>query len=341
VAATEDSWSHTIVPRLIAAGADLDLVYRVDVKTSEAIETALSLPRDLAAFEQTVKQVGAALIILDPLLSRLDTSLDSHKDADVRRALEPLVAVAERTGASIAGLIHVNKSSSDDPLTTLMASRAFAAVARSVLFVMADPENEGTRMLGVVKNNLGRVDLPTLSFTVTSAMVKETLEGPVWTGRLEWTGNSDRSIREALQATTELEKCDPTAVHEAADWLEDFLTSKGGSAPSSEVKKEAKKEQHSATALQRARKKLGQRIKCISAGFPRRTSWMLRSGASEPSRSGGESETAETTGTTETPEATGRQSRQSSQSCQSHQTPQTPAPTDPPSAVEDWDNGYF
>jgi MoxR-like ATPase len=31
VAATEDSWQHTIVPRLMAADADLDLVFRVDV----------------------------------------------------------------------------------------------------------------------------------------------------------------------------------------------------------------------------------------------------------------------------------------------------------------------
>jgi hypothetical protein len=31
VAASEDSWEHTIVPRLMAAGADLDLVYRVEV----------------------------------------------------------------------------------------------------------------------------------------------------------------------------------------------------------------------------------------------------------------------------------------------------------------------
>lgn len=34
--ATEDSWQHTIVPRLIAAGADLTKVYRIDVEFVEA-----------------------------------------------------------------------------------------------------------------------------------------------------------------------------------------------------------------------------------------------------------------------------------------------------------------
>ena len=87
VAATEDSWEHTIVPRLIAAGADLDLVYRVDVITSEDTDASLSLPLDNRRLEQAVAEVGAALILLDPLMSRLADNLDTHKDAEVRRAL--------------------------------------------------------------------------------------------------------------------------------------------------------------------------------------------------------------------------------------------------------------
>jgi hypothetical protein len=71
-----------------------------------------------------------------------------------------------------------------------MASRAFAAVARSVLFVMADPDHDGTRLLGMAKNNLGRMDLATLAFTIVGAVVAETDEGPVWTGRSNGPGGS-------------------------------------------------------------------------------------------------------------------------------------------------------
>ena len=35
IAATEDSWSRTVVPRLIAAGADRTRVYRVEVQTAK------------------------------------------------------------------------------------------------------------------------------------------------------------------------------------------------------------------------------------------------------------------------------------------------------------------
>ena len=51
VAATEDSWEHTIVPRLMAAGADLDKVLRIDVTTADGVETSLVLPRDMTGLE--------------------------------------------------------------------------------------------------------------------------------------------------------------------------------------------------------------------------------------------------------------------------------------------------
>ena len=272
VAATEDSWEHTIVPRLMAADADLDLVYRVDVETTEGTDTTLSLPRDLPALEQVVRDVEAALILLDPLLSRLAANLDTHKDADVRRALEPLVALADRTGAHVLGLIHVNKTSSTDPLTLLMASRAFAAVARAVLFVMVDPEDESTRLIGTVKNNLGRMDPPTRKFQIVGAKVADTEEGPVWTGKLEWLGESDRSIREAVDATA-ASAGNRTATDEAAAWLQDYLVSVGGTQDSNVVRQEGDKAGHSKNAVYRAMKKL--RLISKTRGFPRKAYWSL------------------------------------------------------------------
>lgn len=323
VAATEDSWSHTVVPRLMAAGADLDLVYRVDVVTSDAIDAGLSLPRDLPSLEDGIRETGAALVLLDPLLSRLDAALDSHKDQQVRLALEPLVALAERTRTTIAGLIHVNKSTSDDPLTTLMASRAFAAVARSVLFVMTDPNHEGSRLLGMAKNNLGRLDLPTLSFTIAGEKVAETAEGDVWTGKLLWTGESDQTIREAMQAAVEVAGINRTVVAEAADWLSDYLESTGGSADSADVKREGGKAGHSQDALKRARHKI--RATSAGVGFPRRTFWALQSEQPVGASSGESALTALTAPTA----PTGPQSVQSVQSVQSGERQATRAPTGP------------
>lgn len=322
VAATEDSWEHTIVPRLMAAGADLDQVFRVDVTSAAGLETGLLLPRDMDGLEHAVAQVGAALILLDPLMSRLDGNLDTHKDADVRKALEPLVALANRTRAGMLALIHLNKSGGSDPLTLLMGSRAFAAVARSVLFVMKDPEDDDLLLLGQPKNNLGRSDLPTLTFRIVGEKVADTTEGPVWTGRIQWDGESARSIGDALAEGTQ-DSDTRTATTEAMPWLVDYLTQQGGTAPSADVKAAGRKAGHSESALGRARKRL--KVATTSEGFPRTTYWSLPD--TQPSHvSPGESELTELTeptGTTGDP-----QSRQSLQSSQSDQPPGSPDPTE-------------
>lgn len=85
VMATEDSWEHTVVPRLMAAGADTDRVHQVSVRTEHDVETGLNLPWDLAGLKSVIEELGAVLVLLDPLMSRLDSRLDTHKDADVRR----------------------------------------------------------------------------------------------------------------------------------------------------------------------------------------------------------------------------------------------------------------
>jgi hypothetical protein len=193
--------------------------------------------------------------------------LDSHKDADVRRALEPLVSFADRAHIALLGIIHVNKGLSTDPLTMLMASRAFAAVARSVLFVAQDPDNKTVRVLGEPKNNLGRGDLPDLAFTIEGRKVADTKEGAVWTSGLVWQGESTRSLDDVIHGVRE-----PVEVHtevaEAAGWLSDYL-SLHQVATSQQVKAEGKKVGISADALKRARHKLG--VGLTSAGFPRST----------------------------------------------------------------------
>ena len=275
IAATEDSWSHTIVPRLLAADADLDRIFRVEVQTADLIETTLSLPQDLDELERVIAEQDVALLVLDPLMSRLDSGLDTHKDSEVRKALEPLVALADRTGAAVLGLIHVNKSTTTDPLTSLMGSRAFAAVARAVLFVMTDPDNESVRLLGQAKNNLGRSDLPTLSFRIDGVKVSDTGNGEVWSGKLEWVGESHRTIREALNAASESADA-RSALQEAADWLVDYLTEQGGTAESKAIKDAGQKYGHSASTLKRARASINAVVE--SHEMPRRSLWSLPSG---------------------------------------------------------------
>lgn len=248
--ATEDSIEYTIKPRLVAAGANLERVFYIVMAEPTAV---LELPVHLPDLEAMCREHDIALIVMDPLLSRLSGNLDSHKDADVRRALEPLVAFAERLKLSILGLIHLNKSGATDPLQAIMASKAFTAVARAVLFAMVNPDNEAQRLLGLVKSNLGPLDeVSTLTYTFDPIVVGED-DGPIIATRIAWGSESSVDIRSALEAqAADLIGGDRSAVAEAGDYIREWLEMNGGEGFSGEILRDAKAAGYAERTVRRA-----------------------------------------------------------------------------------------
>jgi len=272
ICASEDAYSEVIIPRLIAAGARLDLVYRVDVITGESVGE-LSLPGDLLAIGEAAVRYRAALLLLDPLISRLGRA-DTHKDGETRQALEPLSAMAGATGMAVLGLIHHNKSSAADVLTQVMGSRAFTAVARSVHTVVEDPDDESglRRLFGTVKNNLGPAGLPTLSFTIAEVTVgHDPHDGlPVPGSKVVWGPDSDVSVGEAFRLTRE-GGGGPTQTAEAQRVIRDLLDHHGGCITSKQAKAAGRQEGISEATMKRAAAKL--RLVVESSGYPRTTTW--------------------------------------------------------------------
>lgn len=274
IVATEDAWPFTIAPRLVAAGADLDRVFRMNVVDAAGTETALSLEYDIGSLSAAIQESDAAVVLLDPLMSRLGSKIDTHKDADVRRDLEPLVRVAEETGCAVEGIIHFNKGSSTDPLNMIMGSRAFTAVPRAVLFVMADPDDPSLRVLGQAKSNLGPMDTPLMTFAIDSAVVGYDGDREISAGRLRWVGERAGTIQETVARSAQSADS-RSAVEEAAGWLQDYLETRGGSAMSMDCKDEGKKLGHTADALKKAAKRIGCVQGNVPGVFPRKTQWSL------------------------------------------------------------------
>jgi hypothetical protein len=65
-AATEDSWSYTIAPRLVAAGANMDLVFRVDVRDDEEMHARLTLPKDISLMGKAAEAYSVGLLVAPP-----------------------------------------------------------------------------------------------------------------------------------------------------------------------------------------------------------------------------------------------------------------------------------
>ena len=152
----EDGVADTLVPRLIAMGADMTKVFFVAGKGKVQFDPSQDLPQ-LAEMIKAVPDVK--MVVVDPVVSAI--SGDSHKNAEVRKSLQPLVDLGVDTGACIVGISHFNKSggNTSNPLDLISGSIAFAAVARVVLgaakLVEPDPEHGHSRVFCRIKSNIG------------------------------------------------------------------------------------------------------------------------------------------------------------------------------------------
>jgi AAA domain len=282
VCATEDARTETIVPKLVGAAADLERVLRVDSVSPEGFEGALSLPADVQRLRQLIGEEDVAFVLLDPLLSTLDIKLDSHKDAEVRMALEPLSRLAQDTQVSMLGLIHENKSNAADLLTRIMGSRAFTAVVRAVLYC-ARHEDElddlfDRYVFGQLKSNLGPRAKSGVKYHIESAHVghDDDLNLPIWNSIVVWDGLTDESIQDIVTAQEKRKAKSPnveSAQSKAEKWLEAYL-SEHGLTPSKKVKAMAGRDGHSEASIKRAADAMDIHIGKIP-GTRNETTWEL------------------------------------------------------------------
>lgn len=255
--AVEDSWRFTLIPRLIAAGADLGRVGRFDVLIDDDTEVTLSLPHDNDLLKQEIADHQVTYVVIDPLMSVIGSAIDTHRERDVRTALDPLVRIARQTEAVLMGIAHFNKGSSSDAASLITGSGAFKNVPRSIFGFAKDPEAEnGARVMSQVKNSLGRDDLPSLAYQMTGVEV-QTRKGPARTARFDFIGESDRSVEDVLRDGGVSDPDEVAERNEVAEWLKGYLAEPNGSRPVVEVYKAGQAIGYSRDQLKRAKKKLG------------------------------------------------------------------------------------
>jgi RecA-family ATPase len=85
----EDGACDTVRPRLEAMGADLDRIHVLN-QAADAGMKPFRLPTHTEALCRAVKQTAARLVVIDPIMAFLDTSVAVGSDQNVRQALAPL-----------------------------------------------------------------------------------------------------------------------------------------------------------------------------------------------------------------------------------------------------------
>lgn len=158
----EDSPADTLVPRLTMSGADLSRVYFIADHCDDNGRRSFDPAKDMEPLQRKLDEIGdVRLLIVDPIVSAVMG--DSHKNAEVRRSLQPLVDLAESMRCALLGITHFSKGTGGrDPVERLTGSLAFGALARVVL-VAAKQQEDGedgrtVRIFLRAKSNIGPDD---------------------------------------------------------------------------------------------------------------------------------------------------------------------------------------
>jgi putative DNA primase/helicase len=160
----EDDPEKVVVPRLMAADADLELVRIVDGaedgrRRDDSWLTPVSIDRDLALLrEQLDAFPECRVIVFDPLSQFVEA--EENSNAHTRAALAPLVNMAQERGVSIVGIMHMSKKTDSMMIQRIAGASSYGQIARHIIFVGNDPDDTATgldrrRAMIVVKNSYG------------------------------------------------------------------------------------------------------------------------------------------------------------------------------------------
>ena len=253
----EDDAKDVLVPRLRAMEADMSRVFFVDTVSENGQARPFDPATDLTALEQKVNTIGGIrFLIVDPIVSAV--AGDSHKNAEVRRALQPLVTLGQRLDCAVLGISHFTKGTTGrEPVERVTGSLAFAALARVVLVAAKLPEDraehESARMIARAKSNISP-DTGGFGYDLQS---DELVEYPgVYASRVLWGSAIDGSARELLAQAEHVNE--DGSGQNARDFLLYLLSP--GPMRASEVFRDADAHGYSKRQMQRARTALGAKV---------------------------------------------------------------------------------
>lgn len=266
----EDSAEDTLIPRLIANGADRQRIYIVSaVKTRKGIHRSFDPAVDMPLLRTALTQIdNVGLLIVDSVASVVLG--DSHKNNQVRRALQPLVDLAAELKCAAFGLTHLTKGSAErDPIDRLLGSIAFGALARIVLMAVAiSEENGGGWLLIRVKSNIGP-DGGGYQYDIHRGALPDYPEiNTSWTLFGDFKEGNSRDLLALAESIADSEE--RSAVKEAKDFLEEYLAN--GPMLSTEIEAAAADKGIAIRTLNRSKKAL--RV-TSSRGFDRKWKWSL------------------------------------------------------------------
>lgn len=250
----EDSAKDTLVPRLLAAGADMKRVHFIgDVQHGDEMRS-FDPATDIRAMHDATTRVGeVSLLIVDPVVNAV--AGDSHKNGEVRRALQPLVDFGEKLGCAVLGISHFSKGTGGkDPMERVTGSLAFAALARVVLATGKIVEGDTVRRIFCrAKSNIG---IDSGGFEYDLQQMEISGHKGLCSSYVAWGQAVEGSARELLAEPDNREtgEQDSSALDDAKTFLLELLAD--GELAQKQIQLDSKGASHSWRTVERAKKEL-------------------------------------------------------------------------------------
>jgi hypothetical protein len=259
VLSAEDTAADTIVPRLHRLGADLGRVF-VWQRQGDDEDWPWHFPAQAGRLDDALARTDARLAVIDPIMAFLDDSVLSASDQSVRRALGPLMHLADKHRCTLL-LRHLRKQGGPKALYRGLGSIAFVAACRFAMLVARDPLVPGQCVLAPVRNSLGGPQ-PSLAYRLTAA------DGnlPV----VEWLGVSPVAADALVGGGA---RGGEGQRERAAVFLEQFLA--GGPRTAHDIWEAAQKAGLSARTVQRAKPGVGIRCRRVQVEGRFVSYWLL------------------------------------------------------------------
>ena len=201
----EDDYDDTVIPRLKAAGADMDRVHIAMMMREGDKRRSFNLATDMEALRDKIDEIGdVVMIVIDPISAYVGVGkINTSSTTDVRGFLMPLTDLASEKRLSVVGIMHFNKKTDvTNAMLRIADSLAYVATARHVYVVVDDAENEENHLFVKAKNNLAP-DMKALRYGITAICVgiDDETGSEIYAPYLAW-GNEHVKVTatEAMQA---------------------------------------------------------------------------------------------------------------------------------------------
>jgi len=267
----EDMPEDTLIPRLLSMGGNPKRVFFVSGLNRDDRVEAFDPSQHMPLLSKAIEKLGSIdLLIIDPVVSAV--SGDSHKNAEVRRSLQPIVDLGRLHDAAVIGISHFSKGTAGlNPVERVTGSIAFGALARIVFATVKVTQADEEKWLFTKSKTNISPDGGGFYYEITQ---KQCHGYDFFASCIRWIGPAKGDARSLLAGAENVIHGNNQVLGEVKEWLRGILGEKGP-LPAREILDLALKNGYSRSTVQRAREDVGVVHRLEGFGSEKKSVWSL------------------------------------------------------------------